>query len=328
MRTMRRQFGRALVALGWLTVVGCHRLPFHRVDPSLDPRAVTAGQRPSPARLTLADETAGVPLPALPLRPVSDREALGAAESTPLLDAALARAQAEQDSLLAESSRPTQAVEEPPPPATDPGPHETPIRPRLEPVPESASPAVVETPSELPPPRPETEPRPDSVPPEEVVPEPGNQTSDQDAEPALSSGADTQPAFTIGEIHLCRRVLGFGKFESIEGPLRAGQVAVLYCELIGLVQEPYAEGYRSQVEATVELRAVETDQVLWRRNLGMAEDRCRRPRQDYYVNYRLSLPTQESLPAGRYRLVLTQRDRLGEREARGELELSLSPGNR
>src|SRR5262249_42054029 len=108
----RRQRLRLFALLLGLIPAGCHRLPFHRVDPTIDPRDL--GAKSGDTRTGLLAETdrrnRAVPLPPLPLRPVSDHEALSgpgaiAAEPTPLLDAALARAQYLQDAAV-ESAAP------------------------------------------------------------------------------------------------------------------------------------------------------------------------------------------------------------------------------
>ena len=82
------------------------------------------------------------------------------------------------------------------------------------------------------------------------------------------------------------------------------------------------------IEATVAVLPEASDAVLWQRALGVAEDVCRRPRQDYYVNFRLSLPDATTLPPGAYRLRLTQRDRLAGTEATRDLSFQVSEPTR
>jgi hypothetical protein len=108
----------ATLALGF---AGCHWLPVGRVDPSLDPRRV--GKAPAPAPNTTTPPPAALaagPLPEGGLQPISDAEAMAATAPTPLLDAAMARAQAMQDAATGAMPDPAPAPEalaaaEPPP---------------------------------------------------------------------------------------------------------------------------------------------------------------------------------------------------------------------
>jgi hypothetical protein len=213
-------------------------------------------------------------------------------------------------------------IEAPAPPEEEP-PAE-PISPRLEPVPEPTPPAerIEEPPAERveePPaaqvepsePPKEAEPSEPAPPPVSVEPAPPPVSVEPIGEPVPAS-----PVLAIPELRLCRRVQGFGRFEAIDGEgLRPGQVVVLYCEMAGVRYEPHGEEFRSVIEAAVAIMPESSDAVLWQRTLGAAEDLCHRPRQDYYVNYRLTLPDAATLPPGPYRLRLTQRDRLAGTEA-------------
>ncbi len=111
----------------------------------------------------------------------------------------------------------------------------------------------------------------------------------------------------ITELKLCRKVTGFGSYETLE-PIacKAGRAVIVYCEMSGVRYEAVSEGYRSRLSAEVELRPVDNGKPPWKHDLGLAEDCCRKRRRDYYVNYRLDLP--EDLPAGPYELRLTQTD--------------------
>jgi hypothetical protein len=96
-----------LVALGLLGFgAGCHLLPVHRVDPSIDPRRLSRADGPEPSSdaPVVPPAERSVPLPPLPLQVMTDSEALQgpAPVPTPLLDAALHRADAMQESLTAD----------------------------------------------------------------------------------------------------------------------------------------------------------------------------------------------------------------------------------
>lgn len=131
----------------------------------------------------------------------------------------------------------------------------------------------------------------------------------------------------ISELALCRKVVAFGSFERLETEAcRAGQVILLYCEMVGLVYEPAAEGQvRSRIRSRIEIRPAQGDDVpVWELDLGAAVDLCRQARKDYYVNYRITLPGPETLAPGEYRLVLHQQDTVSGKQAQRELPLRIA----
>ncbi len=109
--------GFALVLLALLG--GCRWIPARHPSPALDPRQVSRDRaradQDAPNVPTASNPTDGVPLPPLPLRPISSDEALASAPPTPQLDAALARAQHLQEILLSDLDESRPAVIEAPP---------------------------------------------------------------------------------------------------------------------------------------------------------------------------------------------------------------------
>ncbi len=127
----RWRAAQGLAGVLGLVTSGCHWLPVHRVDHALDPRRLES----RPAGMTaVAPEPAadgGVRLPATPLQPISDSEALGDRSTpTPLLDAALARARDSRqvviDDLAVEDPDPAPEPVSPAKPAPVPPPVESP----------------------------------------------------------------------------------------------------------------------------------------------------------------------------------------------------------
>jgi hypothetical protein len=128
----------------------------------------------------------------------------------------------------------------------------------------------------------------------------------------------------ISELQACRKVHGFGHFDSIDpASLRPGQTVIVYCEMSGLRYAPVEGGYRSRLESRVEIVSRNEKRSIWSQDLGTAEDICRRRRRDYYVNYRLTLPTE--IPSGSYELRLTQTDLNGDRSVSATLPLEFRP---
>ena len=113
--------GLALAALSIAS--GCRWLPARRPSADLDPRTAS---RPVGPEAGTSDEAApipfpiaesnSVPLPTLPLRPISDDEALGRSAPTPILDAALARAGGIETEIAEEIAAPPEPRPEPAPP--------------------------------------------------------------------------------------------------------------------------------------------------------------------------------------------------------------------
>lgn len=143
---------------------------------------------------------------------------------------------------------------------------------------------------------------------------------------ATGDGATQVPGPAILDIALCRRVGGFADFDPLDaGALRAGQPVLLYCQIDGLRYEAAGTGtddrYRSVLASRVELLREGQDEPIWTQDFDPAEDRCRRPRHDYFASYRLSLP--KTMAPGTYRLRLIQTDTLADRTVHRDLALTI-----
>jgi hypothetical protein len=135
---------------------------------------------------------------------------------------------------------------------------------------------------------------------------------------------DERAPLEITELQLCRKVKGFGDFESLDAAAcRPGHVVIVYCELGGLRYEREGDHYRSRLTSRVEVLPPGGGEPVWRHDLGPVGDLCRRRRRDYYVNYKLTLP--ESLPPGTYELRLIQDDLIAEASASRTLPLVIQP---
>ena len=149
--------------------------------------------------------------------------------------------------------------------------------------------------------------------------------------PAASRGAEIREAVAaleagapleIADVRICRMVHGFGNVEPLEPASRKpGQSVVLYSEIEGLAYEPAGTGFRSRVDGKVELIAEGSETPAWGHALPMVEDACRKRRRDYFIGHKFTLP--ETLPAGNYRLRLTQHDLVAGRAATRETMIIL-----
>ena len=148
-------------------------------------------------------------------------------------------------------------------------------------------------------------------------------TRDEEIRRAVRVLEDQSP-LEIADLRLCRKVNGFGSFETIDPTAcKAGQAVIVYCEMSGLHDEPAGESFRSRLSSQVELRAGGEREPVWKQSLGTADDLCRRRRRDYYVCYRFNLP--ENLAPGSYSLHLKQEDLVAGRSVSLALSLTIQP---
>jgi len=127
----------------------------------------------------------------------------------------------------------------------------------------------------------------------------------------------------VSVLRLCRKVSGFGSFEPLpSSALVAGQPVLIYCELTGLRYQARDTSYVSRLSSRVELISARDGTKFWEQSLGEAEDQCRSRRRDNYVNHRITLP--QTLPAGDYRLRVTQTDLVANHSASSELAVTVT----
>ncbi len=139
-------------------------------------------------------------------------------------------------------------------------------------------------------------------------------------ESAVSTLEDRVP-LGINTLQLCRKINGFGSFETMDAQsLKAGGSVLVYCELAGLRYQQQDEEFVSHVSTQVELINAADGTKTWE-VLGEAEDRCRRRRRDSYVSTLITLP--ESIAPGSYKLRLIQTDSLAQQSATAELPVTI-----
>lgn len=127
----------------------------------------------------------------------------------------------------------------------------------------------------------------------------------------------------INALELCRKIDGFGSFETIDPQtLKAGAPVLVYCELAGLRYDREGEEFVSRVSTRVELLRADNGAKVWEVQ-GEAEDRCRRRRRDSYVSTLVNIP--ESIEPGAYSLRLTQTDAGADASASAALAVTIQP---
>ncbi len=127
----------------------------------------------------------------------------------------------------------------------------------------------------------------------------------------------------INALELCRKIDGFGSFETVDPQtLKAGRPVLVYCELAGLRYGQEGDEFVSRVSTRVELLRADNGAKVWEIQ-GEAEDHCRRRRRDSYVSTLINIP--ESIEPGSYSLRLTQTDASAGASASAELAVTIQP---
>jgi hypothetical protein len=316
-----RRLGRFAIA-GFVTLVapsaGCKWLPVRHPDRNVK-HASAVGEADS-------DEANLPPLPVM--RTIDDDEAFQPAAPTPLLDAAASRDAALKRAIALGIEGEAAAPQNPPPMIDTPPVEATTTKQAVPDKPKNDR--LVEPAAFVPPDLPigpDTEPssRPPVGPPHPTddgslwdyvltaMAVAAESRSGEDArqdEPAVPA----EPEFAISDLRICRRVLGFGRTESLATEsLAPGRMVLLYCELEGIRDEESKDGFHSRLASSVAIVPETGGEPVWSFDLGVAEDHCRRRRRDFFVNYRVKIP--ESLAPGSYKVRLIQRDLLANREA-------------
>ena len=129
-------------------------------------------------------------------------------------------------------------------------------------------------------------------------------------------------SLAIASLTFCKKVEGFGNYEPIDGAVRPGRGLGLYWEVEGLESLREGQNFRTRLSSEIEVQNLDGN-VIWVSNLGQAEDICRRPRKDYFVNTRITLP--ETLKPGTYRLRLRLEDLIGKISTATDLEFAILP---
>jgi hypothetical protein len=138
---------------------------------------------------------------------------------------------------------------------------------------------------------------------------------------AGTPGVEEAPDLRVARVAFCREVIGFGLIDPIDlDSCQAGQDVIVYCELEGVRYEAEGDDLSARLSTTLEIFPEAGEEALWR-EVHPLEDRCARPRRDFFVGYGLTIPS--SLPTGRYQFRVSQRDLRSGFGAIGELAFDI-----
>ncbi len=102
-----------------------------------------------------------------------------------------------------------------------------------------------------------------------------------DAHPVAAAASavagDTDP-LSIAKLCMCRRILGFGSVEPFkDSRIKAGQRILLYCEMTGMQYESKDASFVSRLSSKIEIGSVENGVFQWARRAGPRGRRVRQP---------------------------------------------------
>lgn len=122
----------------------------------------------------------------------------------------------------------------------------------------------------------------------------------------------------VSQIALCSKVLNFGVYEEMSPEqIVAGRESqtIIYCEIENLKSQQMDDGrYRTLLGARLEILTADGRSV-WKREEPEIEDLCRRPRRDFFLAQRATLPP--TLPSGDYVMKVYVEDKLSGKAAEG-----------
>lgn len=130
---------------------------------------------------------------------------------------------------------------------------------------------------------------------------------------------------TIRAVAMCRKVVTFGVYDEMtEEDFLAGRSiqTIVYSELSNLSYEKSGDGlHETRLSTRLEVFNAAGDSV-WQRDEPEVTDRCRRPRNDFFLAQRITLPP--TLPAGEYTLKVSVEDRIAARADETKLNFSIN----
>jgi len=138
--------------------------------------------------------------------------------------------------------------------------------------------------------------------------------------------APGRKTLALRNLTFCTRIECFGRYWPLPpGPLRPGQVVLLYCEVVNFTSRPHRTAnsrlaYLTRLHVSVVIEQ-ESGKLAQRLSFPPVIDRCFCRRSDFFLSFRFAIPAQ--LPPGRYRLVVLVRDELGGTEAAASVPFKL-----
>ncbi len=133
-------------------------------------------------------------------------------------------------------------------------------------------------------------------------------------------GSEELGALEVRNLAFCTEVHSFGalvRFPKYE--FQPGEMVLLYAEIENFTSQATKAGYRTALKARYDL--LEGPQRVHEEELPAADETCERQRRDFFVSYRIRVPT--GLKPGEHTLQLTIEDTLGRKTATRSIGLRI-----
>lgn len=139
---------------------------------------------------------------------------------------------------------------------------------------------------------------------------------------ATSHMAAATGTLEVRSLAFCTEVESFGRITPFESTrFRSGQQVILYSEVDGFAAERLSTGYETQFQGSYEIFDA-SGKRLHQKVLPADQQVCNNYRRDYFIAYRLHLPSQ--LAVGKYRLELTMEDLKGEKYGQSSIDFEIT----
>ncbi|MFN9850337.1 MAG: hypothetical protein ACK57P_00815, partial [Planctomycetota bacterium] len=113
----------------------------------------------------------------------------------------------------------------------------------------------------------------------------------------------------VRSVAFCTQVDGYGTFVKFpKSQFLPDQDILLYCEIDNVAAEKVKAGFETQLQGSYEIRDVQ-GRLVADQDLPMEPEVCMNHRRDYFMVYRIYMPSQ--IPPGNYELRLTVQDKKG-----------------
>lgn len=113
----------------------------------------------------------------------------------------------------------------------------------------------------------------------------------------------------VRSVAFCTQVDGYGTFQKFaKNQFASDQDVLLYCEIDNVAAEKVKLGYETQLQGSYEIRDNQ-GRLVADQDLPMEPEICSNHRRDYFIVYRIYMPSQ--LAPGNYELRLTIHDKKG-----------------
>jgi hypothetical protein len=128
-------------------------------------------------------------------------------------------------------------------------------------------------------------------------------------------------ALEVNQLAFCTEVMGFGVVTTFPASnFKPNQEVLLYCELDNFVSEKVGAGYETRLDGSYEILDAAGKKVF---NDNLPEDShiCRSRRRDYFIAYRLYMPSR--IEPGKYTLKLTIHDIKGNKYGQADVPFQI-----